>query len=90
MDHQHSQMVMDSLTHHAHMASESIKQAASEYERPCVLFRPKLTIDGDQWCALFGENLMEGVAGFGDTPSKAMWNFDHNWYHQKATNTEDE
>ena len=28
--------------------------------------------DGDQWCALYGENLQEGVAGFGRTPAEAM------------------
>lgn len=30
--------------------------------------------DGDQWCALYGENLQEGIAGFGDTPYNAMDN----------------
>ena len=29
-------------------------------------------LDGNQWCALVGENLQEGVAGFGDTPSDAL------------------
>ena len=36
-------------------------------------------MDGNQWCALFGENPMEGVAGFGDTPAAAFKNFDENW-----------
>ena len=53
--------------------------AAGQYERPCVLFRPKLTIDGDMWCALYGEDLQEGVAGFGKSPADAMWDFDRNW-----------
>lgn len=67
------------ISHHAEMAANSIHCAASSWERPCVLFRPKLSIDGDQWCALYGDNLQEGVAGFGDSPANAMWNFDMNW-----------
>ena len=35
--------------------------------------------DGDQWCALYGENLQEGVAGFGRTPAEAMADFDQAW-----------
>lgn len=50
--------------------------AAFEQQRPSVLFKPALMVDGDQWCALLGDNLQEGVAGFGDTPAKAMWAFD--------------
>ena len=32
----------------------------------------KVTEDGDSWCALVGENLQEGIAGFGDTPAAAL------------------
>ena len=28
--------------------------------------------DGDQWCALVGKDLQEGIAGFGDTPVNAI------------------
>lgn len=28
--------------------------------------------DGDSWCALLGENLQDGVSGFGDTPQEAL------------------
>ena len=31
-----------------------------------------ITLDGDQWCALLGVNLQEGLGGFGDTPSDAL------------------
>ncbi len=53
--------------------------AALEYTRPCVLFRPTLGLDGDKWCALYGPNLAEGVAGFGDSPEAAMADFDRAW-----------
>ena len=34
------------------------------------------TVDGDQWCALYGDDLQSGVAGFGDSPELAMQDFD--------------
>lgn len=35
-------------------------------------FTIAVTKDGDSWCALKGENLQEGIAGFGDTPVLAL------------------
>lgn len=49
---------------------------AIEQRRPSVLYRPALAPDGNQWCALYGRNLVEGVAGFGDTPELSMLDFD--------------
>ena len=31
--------------------------------------------DGDQWCFLYGDNIQEGVCGFGKTVLDAAWNF---------------
>lgn len=31
--------------------------------------------DGNQWCFLYGENLQEGIAGFGDSIADAAWDF---------------
>lgn len=53
--------------------------SAEEARRPSVLFRPAVFLDGNMYCALYGENLMEGVAGFGDTPDKACRAFDLAW-----------
>lgn len=47
--------------------------------RPSVAFKPRLSVDGNKWCALYGDDLMEGVAGFGDSPAEAMLDFDRNW-----------
>ena len=33
----------------------------------------KISKDGDEWCALVGENLQEGIAGFGKTPAGALF-----------------
>lgn len=35
----------------------------------------KLYKDGNQWCCLYGENLQVGIAGFGETPHKAVLDF---------------
>ncbi len=48
-------------------------------ERPSTRYRPSLSIDGNQWCALYGENLQDGVAGFGDSPEEAYRSFDKAW-----------
>jgi hypothetical protein len=40
----------------------------------------KISIDGNQWCVLYGENLQDGVAGFGDTPADAAAAFDQAWF----------
>lgn len=71
------------FSHYAEMAMHAATQAAGavelEMRRPAVLFRPSLYIDGNQWCALYGANIQEGVAGFGDSPELAMQDFDRNW-----------
>lgn len=71
------------LSTQLYSAGESVRAMAygieEEHKRPSVLYRPALSIDGNMWCALYGANLQEGVAGFGETPEKAMLDFDKNW-----------
>ncbi len=50
-----------------------------ELSRISMILKPHLSIDGNQWCALYGENLQDGVAGFGDSPDAAMRAFDEVW-----------
>ena len=69
-----------SISHYAGMAAARIQEAASAYDNPSVLYRPKLYQDGNQWCALYGEDLQVGFAAFGDSPQQAMYNFDVAWY----------
>jgi len=54
---------------------------------PHVLLRPQISLDGNQWCALYGENLHDGVAGFGDSPCEAMADFDRAWNTRLTTPT---
>lgn len=56
------------------------QEAASQWQRPFVLLKPKLYPDGNMWCALYGDNLQEGLAGFGSSPAKAAWAFDEAFY----------
>ena len=79
MDEEYQRMAANSLAHEAFCAGQAWQQAAAAQERPCVLWKPALFRDGDQWCALLGENIQDGVVGFGDSPDAAMWAFDEAW-----------
>lgn len=68
-------------------AAQAEYEAAVEKYRPSYLYRPRLSIDGNQWCALFGSNLQDGVAGFGDSPSLAYIAFDSAWYEALPKDT---
>jgi len=40
--------------------------------------RPKLFEDGNSWCCLYGDNIQEGVAGFGNSPIESIYNWIEN------------
>lgn len=54
------------------------------YDQKEMLFfaalKPKVTIDGDQYCILYGENLIEGISGFGKTIMEAIRNFNKSFH----------
>lgn len=79
LNNEYQSMAANAICHAATMAGEVWQQAAYDFMRPSVLFRPSLSIDGSKWCALYGDNLQDGVAGFGDTPDAAMRDFDTRW-----------
>ena len=68
------------LGHYAERVMCGYQEAAAETMRPCVLFKPKVYIEGDVWCAMYGDNLQDSVLGFGKSPSDAMHDFDRNWH----------
>ena len=45
-----------------------------------AMLKPKLTKDGNQWCVLYGDDLQVGIAGFGDTPYKAILDWNAQWH----------
>lgn len=68
------------ISHVTPLLQQEIYAVGYELRRPSVVFRPNIFPDGDQWCALLGDNLMEGVSGFGNTPEAAATEFDKAWY----------
>ena len=72
------------VEHTATLIGYEATKAAEAYAAPSAVYRPALTMDGNQWCALYGVNLQDGVAGFGDTPAAAMRAFDKAWTSAKA------
>ena len=64
----------------ARRADDAASNIEYELTRPSVLFRPKLSVEGNQWLALYGDNIQDGVSGFGASPEAAMRNFDKEWH----------
>jgi len=71
---------------HISSAEVNIYQYSCELNRPSYLYKPTLSIDGDQWCALFGNNIQDGVCGFGKSPELAYLNFDKEWSKEMNIN----
>ncbi len=65
---------------HRHEIDMDYHYVRAEYNLFAML-KPKLYQDGNQWCVLLGENINDGISGFGDTPYKAILEFN------KAFNT---
>lgn len=79
--------VMNAIAYAADMAKVSIQEAAMAHATPSAIYRPRISMDGNKWCALYGENLQDGVAGFGDSPSEAMYAFDAAWVAKHRSGT---
>ena len=41
-----------------------------------VVLGARIFPDGNQWCVLYGNDLMTGICAFGDTPEKAIEDFE--------------
>ena len=46
------------------------------------MLKPKLYKEGNGWCVLYGENIQEGIVGFGSTPLKAILDWNQQWSKQ--------
>jgi len=42
-----------------------------------------LSVDGNMYCVSLGQDLQNGIAGFGETPAKAYEDFDKNFTTSK-------
>ena len=67
------------------LATQAVNILESSYNRPSAVYRPKLTLDGNSWIALYGDDLQVGCSGHGDSPDAAMWDFDKNWHKKVGT-----
>ena len=84
MNDQDSNMVANAICHAASMVQASLQEVAAMQTYPHILYKPKLFLDGNQWCALLGDNIQVGVCGFGYSPADAMNAFDAEWYRPIA------
>lgn len=73
---------MTDISHDAYIARAAICEAAAFLSAPHTRMKPRIFPDGNMWCALYGEDLQEGIAGFGETPAAACADFDKNWNTQ--------
>lgn len=78
---------MIELTHHDYEAASIRSQNAQEQQEFNIfsMLNPKIYIDGNQWCVLYGESIQEGVCGFGDSPHQAVIDFNKSWYEKLST-----
>ena len=79
MNDEYQSMTANGIIQQAWSAGLAWQHAAADHSTPAAIWKPKLSIDGNQWCALYGEDLQSGVAGFGDSPELAMMAFNAAW-----------
>lgn len=64
-------------------ASECVLERELFLCRPSVMLKVNLIKDGNMWSALYGDNIQEGVCGWGNTPDEAYADFDRVWKSNK-------
>jgi len=68
-------MDYETLTNQANLNSAVERQ---EYNLVSLL-KPRIFIDGNKWCVMYGESVQESVCGFGDSPYLAVIDFNKQW-----------
>lgn len=74
----------------AYIARAAICEVMALISAPHTQMRPRVFPDGNAWCALYGDDLQCGVAGFGKTPAEACADFDTNWNTQRLRENDNE
>lgn len=69
------------MSHREELIHEAVMGTAIERQEMALVaeLRPRIFIDGNTWCVLYGENVQDGVAGFGKTPRLAVYDFNKAW-----------
>lgn len=79
---------MTDISVNAYLARMAIVDATMFISAPHTRMRPRVFPDGTKWCALYGDDLMSGVSGFGDTPAEACEEFDKAWANGRTPDAE--
>lgn len=74
---------MSHLIQEQYWESELARSVQMEEYALFAQLRPLITQDGDQWCVLYGKNLHDGIAGFGDTPYLAVLAWNKEWHRNQ-------
>ena len=82
LEHEHSWMVADRFVTNSDDVTGKELEILSEREDINLVSQLGLSPakDGDKWFFLWGEDLQNGVAGFGDTVHDAVLDFNRNYY----------
>ncbi len=67
--------------HHEEMKHQDVMAGVVEQLEYTLfgMLKPTICRDGNQWCVLYGKDLQEGIAGFGDTPYEAVLDWNSAW-----------
>lgn len=71
--------VESSQRQHDEVMLHQVRMSTAVMQEEYTLFamlKPKVYIDGNQYCVLYGEDLQSGICGFGETIHKAIQDFD--------------
>jgi hypothetical protein len=86
--------IIQNISHHAwevgHAAKLCAQEIASFHASWHSVLKPRLTKDGDMWCALYGDDLQVGIAGFGHNPAAALLAFDMAMCSESGTHVIDD
>ncbi len=63
------------LEHQVRIGVEVLKEEYTLFS----MLKPKVSIDGNKYCVLYGDNLQDGICGFGDTIYKAIIDFNNSF-----------
>jgi hypothetical protein len=72
-------LIPDTEAGHLRSAAIGLYDLVCDMNRPSRILKVRVIRDGNAWCCIFGDNLHDGVAGFGDSPEEATKEFDKEW-----------
>jgi hypothetical protein len=61
------------------MSNENVTNIEIDFGNDGIKVMAKMYKDGDQWCVMIGENIQEGIAGFGHQTWQAIGDFKSNF-----------